>query len=70
MATKAKTTSFLSLPGDMDEACEWIDGLPEDHEYTLDELDWLEDARRAASRLVAKIDLTHEGIDGKPAWKR
>lgn len=68
-AKQSVSSSFISLPSDMDKARARLDKLPKDHEYTLDELDWLEDARRTANRLVSEIDLIYEEIYGRPEHK-
>ncbi len=74
MAKKSKrapivSLATLALTKDMDEAHDYLDKLPETHEWTADELDWLDDLRRSARRLLNVIDACTEEIFGRPVSK-
>jgi hypothetical protein len=56
--------TLSSMPKEMENAAGMIDDLPEDAEWTMNQLADLEDVRHAALKLVHRVEAILTGING------
>ncbi len=57
--------NWFSLPKEMAQAAKHLEDLPDDHEYTNDEMEWMEDLRHEALKIVHEVEAIFESLRGR-----